>query len=112
MEKLTGKRQYRKREVVGVVEADGQAGSDIANEPGDGQASEAGAAAQADTGRSSKKCSWLGLIDAILDDPEQVSRCWHPEPKAPLVQAKNGSCIEVLVGDPAYQKTTGEIVAM
>lgn len=44
--------------------------------------------------------------------PEQVSRCWHPAPPGDLVEALNGSMIAVHVGAPAYQLTSGEIVAL
>lgn len=43
---------------------------------------------------------------------KQVTRCWHPEPKAPLIEAVNGSMIEVLAGAPALQHTDGTIVTL
>lgn len=43
---------------------------------------------------------------------EQVSRCWHPAPQAELIPARDGSNIAVLTGEPAYQLSSGEVVAL
>ena len=49
-------------------------------------------------------------MDIATGAQEQVARCWHPEPAAPLIQARNGSNIEVLAGEPAYQFSNGRKV--
>lgn len=41
----------------------------------------------------------------------QVVRIWHPSAPSALVHAADGSGIEVLAGEPAYQLTSGVIVA-
>lgn len=40
----------------------------------------------------------------------QVVRIWHPSAPASLIHAADGSGIEVLAGEPAYQLTSGVIV--
>jgi hypothetical protein len=52
------------------------------------------------------------VIDAIRAEPGQVVRCWFPEPRGPLFQLDNGANAEVLIGAPAYQLTSGDIVAL
>jgi len=54
--------------------------------------------------------SFAELVDIVRESPEQVARCWHPEPDGTLVQAKNGSSIQAMTGKPAYQLTTGQII--
>ena len=49
---------------------------------------------------------------AVTASKAQVSRCWHPEPAAELIQMPNGSNVAVLTGDAAYQLTTGEIITL
>jgi hypothetical protein len=51
-------------------------------------------------------------VEVVTSAQEQVARCWHPEPAAPLIQARNGSNIEVLAGDPAYQFSSGRKVVI
>jgi hypothetical protein len=51
-------------------------------------------------------------VKAVLAEPRQVTRAFHPEPEGDLLPLPNGSNAEVLVGEPAYQVTSGEIVAI
>ena len=46
----------------------------------------------------------------VRGESRQIARVWHPDPLAALVPLKNGSNAEVLIGEPAYQLVTGEIV--
>lgn len=41
-----------------------------------------------------------------------VTRVWHPEAKGELLDLGAGVNAEILTGDPAYQLTSGEIVAL
>lgn len=47
-----------------------------------------------------------------MEEKRQVSRVFHPEPQGELMALPNGSNAQVLVGEPAYQLTSGEIVAL
>lgn len=50
------------------------------------------------------------LVDTVRAESRQVARLWHPDATDPLIQAKNGSSIEVCTGKAAYQLTTGDII--
>lgn len=50
------------------------------------------------------------LVDIVRAEKRQVVRMWHPDKFDPLIQAKNGSSIEVNTGTARYQLTTGEII--
>lgn len=54
----------------------------------------------------------MGVRAAVEMAEGQVVRCWHPEAPVGLGWAFNGTCYEILVGDPAYQLSTGAIVAL
>ena len=41
-----------------------------------------------------------------------VTRIWHPEAVGDLFDIGNGVNAVVVVGDPAYQVTSGDIVAL
>lgn len=41
-----------------------------------------------------------------------VTRIWHPTPEGELFDLGQGVSAQVLMGDPAYQVTSGEIVAL
>lgn len=51
-------------------------------------------------------------MTAVRADKRQVSRCWYPTARGALLALDNGSNAEVLIGDPAYQVTSGEIIAL
>ena len=51
-------------------------------------------------------------MDAVRAEPGQVVRCWFPEPRGALFELPNGANAEVLIGAPAYQLTSGDIVAL
>lgn len=42
----------------------------------------------------------------------QVSRCWYPDADLELIDMANGSMVAVLVGEPAYQLSSGEIILL
>jgi len=51
----------------------------------------------------------------VLAEPRFVTRIWHPAPEGgPLFDTRAGAGInaEVLIGDPAYQVTTGDIITI
>jgi hypothetical protein len=52
------------------------------------------------------------VIEAVRAEERQVTRVWHPEPEGELLHLKDGVHAEVLVGDPAYQISSGETVAL
>lgn len=51
-------------------------------------------------------------MQAARKDGRLVTRVWFPEPRGDLLDIGNGINAQVLVGDPAYQVTSGEIVAL
>jgi hypothetical protein len=51
-------------------------------------------------------------MTAMREEKRQVVRCWYPEPRGALFALDNGSNAEVLIGNPAYQVTSGEIVTL
>jgi hypothetical protein len=55
---------------------------------------------------------WLGVIEAVRAEERQVTRVWHPEPEGALLHLKDGVHAEVLIGEPAYQVSSGETVAL
>lgn len=55
---------------------------------------------------------WLELIDAVKAESRLITRIWHPEATVALHDLGHGVNAQVLVGDPAYQVTTGEIVSL
>lgn len=112
MEKLTSKGRKRKGEAVATPEVDGEIGVHPDNQLGDGQVGEVGPGAPREPVAESKTYGWPNLIEAVRAEPAQVSRCWHPEPKAEVVELKNGSNAAVEVGAAAYQLTTGEIITL
>jgi hypothetical protein len=50
-------------------------------------------------------------MKAIVRDLE-ISRLWHPAPPCALLEIGNNITARVLVGEPAYQRVTGEIVTL
>jgi hypothetical protein len=52
------------------------------------------------------------LVKAALAEPRHVVRLWHPAAEGELLDLGNGINAEIQVGDPAYQLTSGEIVAL
>lgn len=58
--------------------------------------------------------SWEHVKEAVsakLSHHHMITTVWHPTPGADLIQANCGSA-RVLVGDPQYQLSTGEIVKL
>lgn len=49
---------------------------------------------------------------AMRNESRIVVRCWHPEEHEALFDVGNGVNAEVLMGNPAYQVSSGEIVAL
>jgi hypothetical protein len=45
-------------------------------------------------------------------EKRQVVRCWYPEARGDLFELGNGVHAEVLIGNPAYQVSSGDIVAV
>ena len=53
------------------------------------------------------------MTGRVLAEKRIVTRIWHPAPEGgPLFDVGAGVNAEVLTGDPAYQLTSGEIVAI
>lgn len=58
--------------------------------------------------------SWDDVVQAVKakNSPKQViATVWHPTPGAELIHMDCGSA-RVLVGEPQYQLSTGEIVKL
>jgi hypothetical protein len=53
---------------------------------------------------------WLDVIEAARADARLATRVWYPEPRGELLDIGNGINAVVLIGAPAYQVSTGEIV--
>ena len=51
-------------------------------------------------------------MTAVLADARQVTRVFHPEPVGALLQLSNGTNAVLAVGEPGYQITTGEVIAV
>ncbi|HEX7644846.1 MAG TPA: hypothetical protein VF472_21810 [Burkholderiaceae bacterium] len=47
---------------------------------------------------------------AVKAERAQVSRCWHPEAPIELIDLGRDLRARVLVGEPAYQLSSGEII--
>lgn len=52
------------------------------------------------------------MVEAARKAPGLVARVWHPEAVGELLDLRHGVNAEVLVGNPAYQLSSGEIVAV
>jgi hypothetical protein len=52
----------------------------------------------------------MGLKDAVRNRP--ITHVWHPKPPCALLEIGNNITARVLVGEPAYQLVTGEIVTL
>lgn len=50
--------------------------------------------------------------EAVRGEHRIVARCWHPEATPGLIDTGNGVMAYLLVGNPAYQVSSGEIVAL
>ena len=112
MEKLTGKGSRGTRKTVADVEAGGKAGIDATDQPGNGEIGDKGPAPSAQYGGTRQSAGWHELTDAVHDERRQVVRMWFPEQRDALYALGNGTNAEVLIGEPAYQVTSGEIVAL
>lgn len=51
-------------------------------------------------------------MDAARKDIRLATRIWFPEPRGDLFDLGNGINAAILVGAPAYQVSSGEIVAI
>lgn len=49
---------------------------------------------------------------AVRNEKRLVARCWHPEAVPGLIDTGDGVMAESLVGNPAYQLSSGDIVAL
>jgi len=115
MEEQSSKRRGRPRKVVSASEVGGEVGGDIAQQPGIGETGPSGIESQRDIIRASQESngmviSYNEMVDEVLSERRQVVRFWHPDKFDSIIHAKNGAGIEVCVGNPAYQLTTGEII--
>lgn len=52
------------------------------------------------------------MITAARAEHRQVTRIWYPDERPALFELDNGSNASVVIGDPAYQVSDGEIVAL
>ena len=112
MEDIARKRPGRPRKVVEPAHAESEVGEPANVQLGAGEIGSARTSAEEVNPEKGQGIDWLGLMAAIHSEKAQVVRCWHPEAKHDLAQLKNGANIEVKVGNPAYQLTTGEIVSL
>lgn len=108
---ITSQRRGRQRKAVFDAKANGQSEGESAISSGNWQVRSDGAESTAKDDGSSKRISWLGLVEAVKAEHRLISRAWHPEAKADVI-ATNASDVIVLVGEPSYQLSTGEIVAI
>lgn len=60
----------------------------------------------------SANIDWLTVMDAARADKRLAVRVWYPEARGELLHLDNGIHAEVLIGNPAYQVSSGEIVAL
>lgn len=51
-------------------------------------------------------------MTAARAEKRHVVRVWHPEAEGDLLDLGSGINADIQVGDPAYQLTSGEIVAL
>lgn len=51
-------------------------------------------------------------MDAARKDARLATRIWYPEARGELFDLGNGINAAVLIGPPAYQVSSGEIVAI
>lgn len=108
---IASTRRGRQRKAVSDDKVTGKGSHEPAISNGDGQASSNGSQPTAKANGISKKVDWRGLVDAVNAHSGIVSTAWHPEPKSELI-GTNASDVRVLVGEPAYQLSTGEIIAL
>lgn len=78
---------------------------------GIGETSERGLEVSAVAIRESKGISWTELVDKVKAEKAIVATCWHPNATEKVIST-NASDVRVLVGKPAYQLSTGEIVKL
>jgi len=51
-------------------------------------------------------------MQAARAESRLATRVWFPEDRGELLDLGNGINAQILVGEPAYQVTSGEIVAL
>ena len=51
-------------------------------------------------------------MDAARKDARLATRIWHPDARGDLFDLGGGINAQVLIGNPAYQVSSGEIVAI
>ena len=112
-------RQSNGRGRQGKVMVDADHASQSASNNGardrDGQTSTAPAwtpaHATGKTGGVSRALSFSDLISTLTDEPRLIASCWHPEPNLSVISLNAGD-VRVLVGEAAYQLSSGEIVRL
>jgi len=51
-------------------------------------------------------------METARADKRRAVRVWYPEPRGDILHLNNGVMAEVLIGNPAYQVSSGDIVAL
>lgn len=52
------------------------------------------------------------MIDAARAETRLVSRCFYPEPRSALLELGAGINAAVVIGEPGYQLSSGEIITL
>lgn len=111
MDTITKPRRGRARKVIPNAGDVKQSAIDTANGNGNGQDSAARTEPQAKSDGQGEGCSWLELVDKVKSHDGLISMAWHPSGETESIST-NASDVRVLVGDAAYQLSTGEIISL
>ena len=113
MDEITSPRRGRPRKTVADAIDVEQAGSDVADDIGLGQAVNEGSGIQAVDGGTREVPDWDTLKSTVrsMYKKTPVSTVWHPESQGDLLDTIWGN-VRVLKGESAYQLASGEKVSL
>ena len=117
MAKLTSKGRGRPRKVVDNANHDGKNTSNDATSNGNGQTSAAGIGlpTQPTREKSGVSRSLVELTNIIIEHnlkhrQDVIVRAWHPSIDKEKTIDTNASDVQLLVGESAYQLSTGKVI--
>jgi hypothetical protein len=111
MAKLTSKRRGRPPSTLPDDRINRQAEGDNAASDGNRDAGGTRTTAQTDISGEGQRNSWLGLKKAVIEEKSTVATAWHPIAREAII-GTNNSDVRVLVGESAYQLSTGEMIKL
>ena len=109
MEKITGKRLGRPRNIIPDDRTNRQAEGD--NATSNGNRTISGTRPEVHAESSGVQKDWEHIVKIIHAEKRMVVRVWHPVPRGTTLDT-NKSEVQVIRGEPSYQLSTGEIIKL